>query len=241
MRSSVRRSLRRTSSGGASARAPVDELERAVGERRELLPVVRRDEHPPPRSRTSRAISQRRPRCAGSSEAVGSSSSRTCGPPSSASATSSRCRLPTDSDSARVGGSSNSAQSRSAPPGVGALSAREQLEVLARREPPVVRRPLRHPADARAVPLDRAAVGSRAPARIASSVDLPAPFGPTSATTSPGGERRRRCGSSATLEPKRARRPRAAASERHHRGRRRWSTSSTGTSSAGSAFPMARA
>ena len=60
-----------------------------------------------------------------------------------------------------------------------ALEPREELEVLPRGEPAVVRRPLRRPPDAHALaPLDRPALGSSAPARSASSVDLPAPFGP---------------------------------------------------------------
>ena len=62
----------------------------------------------------------------------------------------------------------------------------------------------------RARPCPRSA--SSAPARIASSVDLPAPFGPTRARTSPGLHLERRSRSSATWSPKRRETPRAASS-----------------------------
>ena len=63
------------------------------------------------------------------------------------------------------------------------LEAGEQQQVLAHAEPPVERRLLRDPGDTVSVTSPES--GSAMPARIESSVVLPAPFGPISATTSP--------------------------------------------------------
>ena len=66
------------------------------------------------------------------------------------------------------------------------LEAGEQAQVLRDREPPVERRLLRHPADLAGERRPRPASGSRIPARIESSVVLPAPLGPITASSSPG-------------------------------------------------------
>ena len=115
-------------------------------------------------------------------------------------------------------------------------SAREEAEVLARRQPPVVRRALRHPADrARAArPCRRSARARRRGST--SSVDLPAPFGPTSATTSPA-SRSTSVGRRATRDPKARETPRAASSVISGRSPAGGSTSSTST---GGASPSPR-
>ena len=66
------------------------------------------------------------------------------------------------------------------------LEPGEQPQVLRDRELRVDRRLLRDPADLAAVERHVPDVGSSAPARICSSVVLPAPFGPMTATSSPG-------------------------------------------------------
>ena len=195
---------------GPHVSSPFDELERPVGKAGELFPVVGRDEHraavlgdrprDPPHALALRRVERRR------------SARRAAAPaatPSSASATSSRCRLPTESEPARVSaGSSKAAASSSAPLRGTRSSAREQARgsraPSAARSAPRAAAPSRRDRGRSTVP----AVGSSAPARIASSVDLPAPFGPTSATTSPA-TRSRSVGSSATRDPKRRATPRA--------------------------------
>ena len=155
----------------------------------------------PPRGSASRSRRRRR-RCAarsttsqtrrrwpGSSDAVGSSSRRTRGSARSESATFRRWRFPTESSpDGRVLAREREAVEQPRRPRrrvAHALELREELEVLARGEARVVRGALRHPADATRVASTMPSLASIAPARIASSVDLPAPFGPTSATASP--------------------------------------------------------
>ena len=67
-----------------------------------------------------------------------------------------------------------------------ALEPGEQAQVLLDRQPPVERRLLRHPADLAGGRLTLPASGSRIPARIESSVVLPAPLGPITPSSSPG-------------------------------------------------------
>ncbi len=148
----------------------------------ELLEVLRReDRRRRLRLATPRAAPTAAARWPGSSDAVGSSSSSTLGSPSKRDREVEALPVP-DRELAVGRRSCREAPSVRRPLGL-SVQPGEELEVLARRQPPVVRRPLRHPADARALALDAAARSARAPRRgCESSVDLPAPFGPTSAT-----------------------------------------------------------
>ena len=117
------------------------------------------------------------------------------GSPSSAIARLSRWRLPTESVRARATLAGQLELARAAVrrrrPGRASPSSRANSSRFSRAESrAVLRRPLRRPADAHALaPLDRRRRSARArPARIASSVDLPAPFGPTSASVSPSAD-----------------------------------------------------
>ena len=79
------------------------------------------------------------------------------------------------------------AAGRPRPPGRRRPRAARRARGSRAAEPPVLRGPLRHPADPRRATAGSTspALGSSAPARMATSVDFPAPFGPISATTSP--------------------------------------------------------
>ena len=94
-----------------------------------------------------------------------------------------------------------------------ALEVREQAQVLGHGEAPIQRRLLRDPPDLARLARNRASSGRRIPASIESSVVLPAPLGPITASSSP------RCASkltprSATRSPKRLTRPRPRSSPR---------------------------
>ena len=65
------------------------------------------------------------------------------------------------------------------------LEPGEQAQVLGHGQAPVERRGLRHPADLARARDTAPASGSRIPARIESSVVLPAPLGPITASSSP--------------------------------------------------------
>ena len=116
----------------------------------------------PPRAGTSASRPQSLRRWRGSSEAVGSSRKTSDGAPSRPMATLRRCALPTESVAARAVGRLEQVDGAEEPLGLGLgvrepLEAREQAQVLARREAPVQGRALRHPARvALRRPLDRA-------------------------------------------------------------------------------------
>ncbi len=179
--------------GPSKTTPPLEQRDDAVGDVLEVVEVLRDEDDRTARRRGRRA---RSPRAAAAGAGRARRSARRAAAPagraSSEIARSSRCRLPTESArrGAVVGRQLEPREQRRRV--AGPLEPREELEVLTRREPPVVGGPLRHPADADA-PRARSTVpllGCSAPARIASSVDLPAPFGPTSASASPGGTSR---------------------------------------------------
>ena len=126
-----------------------------------------------------------RSRWAGSSAALGSSSSSSGGSPSSPTAMLSRCRLPPESLPVSASGSSSVSSSIRSTASSGArLQPREQPQVLAHGQ--LARRPRRAAGPSR--PSGRSSVpssGVSVPARICSSVVLPAPLGPMIATRSP--------------------------------------------------------
>jgi hypothetical protein len=159
--------------------------------------VLSRTETPRRRSSSSRSRTIRRP--AGSSALVGSSSSSSGGPPTSACAMPRRCCMPFDivstrraAASRRSTSSSSSARSAAPPrdparrwcrissssavvqPGKRNSSARYPSARRAGAEPAGVPHTL-------TLPLD----GRTSPAALLTSVDLPAPLGPSSPTSSP--------------------------------------------------------
>ena len=138
----------------------------------------------------------------------------------------SRWRLPTERLALGRGSSGRSNSAEQARRGrrwvVLALELGEQLEVLARGQAAVVSRPLRRPADRHArPPLDRAPGRRSPPARRASNVDFPAPFGPSSATDlaprAPRGRRLQRNVCSPNRRPRAAARPARGAVSRASR------------------------
>ncbi len=183
---------RRARAGGRrSARPP-----RCGGSRRS--PWCRR-----PRGR--RTNSQRRSRWRGSRPVLGSSRSRTAGAASRPIAMLIRCWLPPESVPTW-------SSARSASPVCSSICSTRRVDVGDRPragrtggrfsrdgEPPVERRLLRNPADLAAGTSIEPASGSRIPARIESSVVLPAPFGPITASSSPA-----RRGRSETLAERRS-------------------------------------
>ena len=146
----------------------------------------------------------------GDSTAVGSSRMRSFAPRYSTLRISTRCASPTERSETRRSGATTSpvrlpnvshlgvrrravephAASRLAPEHdvLGDRERRHEHEVLVHHADAGVDRLASPPAgDVAAVELDRAAVGWCRPARIRISVDLPAPFSPTSAWISPRG------------------------------------------------------
>ena len=159
--------------------------------------------------------SHSRSRWRGSSDDDGSSSGSTGGSASSPTAMLTRWRLPPDSvpssSPARLAEAGLLEHPRHDGVGVGdALQAREQPQVLGHAELGVDRRLLGHPADlARRCGSPCRWSARCSPARIDSSVVLPAPLGPMTATTSPG----------VRLEADVAQRLARAVALRHGRGR----------------------
>ena len=135
----------------AKTTRPSLEREHAVGLER-LVEEVRRDDGAgAARPRAADALPQRRAPAAGRARRSARRAAAARGAPRNAIARLSRCWLPTErwADGRSSGGSSNSASIASAAADriVESEQPREQREVLARREAPVLRRPLRRPAD----------------------------------------------------------------------------------------------
>ena len=192
------------------------ELARRAGEerarRRPARPAGRRSARPPgccgsrrrrscPRRRGRRMNSHRRSRWRGSSAALGSSSSSTSGSASRPIAMFTRWRLPPESVAdlivgaiVEVGLARASARRPRRTSGTRSSRANSAQVLghgeLRRRAPPAGAPSRPRSGDAEIVP----ASGRWMPARIDSSVVLPAPFGPITATSSPraGGRAKRR-------------------------------------------------
>src|SRR6185312_12095062 len=161
-----------------------------------------RTDTPRPRSSSSRTRTIRRP--AGSSAEVGSSRTSTRGEPTSACAIPRRCCIPFDMPSTRRPRASERATSSSSRP----RSAAPPSECVSRwwseRTSSAVYQPgkrkssARYPSSARAARLPARApatsawprVARTSPTAIFTSVDLPAPFGPSSPTSSPSSTER---------------------------------------------------